>query len=396
MRIGIYVDVAKEEQPRGIGFHILHLLKGLSAVDGTNEYFLYYREDLWGKSHGFPHCPDEANFRSRPVRFPRNWDSNHPSLWWKHYLPRVVAKDRIDVFHGPNHFLPVLPHRRTVVTVHDVAYFKMELYTPGVTALLREWTRRALEQAGAVIAISQNTQRDVEELGVEPSRIRLIYGGGNVANEDEIQYDRRDELRRQFQLPEKYILFVGTIHPRKNVPFLLRSFHKLKREKGLPHKLVLAGKPDAAANDVQELIRELQLEGDTIITGYVEDWHIPLLYKMADVFVLPTLYEGFTLVTLEAMSYGTPVISTDTSSIREGVGDAGLLVPVNDVDALAKAIEDVLFQPGLAAEMVAKGHEQARKFSWRKCAEQTCHLYEELGGSRRGASPAPDRTAVAR
>jgi glycosyltransferase involved in cell wall biosynthesis len=188
---------------------------------------------------------------------------------------------------------------------------------------------------------------------------------------------------------------VGTIHPRKNVPFLLRSFAKLKRECHVPHKLVLAGRLDSAAGEVRELIAELGIDGDVIITGYVEDWQIPLLYKNADVFVLPTLYEGFTLVTLEAMAYGTPVISTDTSSIREGVGDAGLLVPVNDVEALTTALARVLTDPHLAKEMVAKGYEQARRFTWQQCARETLDTYEELCRTSRPAAKAVAELAIA-
>jgi glycosyltransferase involved in cell wall biosynthesis len=384
VKIGIYVDVAKDKEPRGVGFHVLHLVRALSKVDSSNEYLLYYRRDMWDRTDQFPHCPQAANFSNRPVSFPKNWEGNHPRLWWNHYLPWAIVRDRLDVFHGPNHFLPNVTRAKTIVTIHDLAFFKMELYRDGITAAMRHWTRSALDHADRVIAISQNTRRDIEELGVNPERIRLIYGGGNIQAEGDIQYDRSDELRRLFNLPEKYILFVGTIHPRKNVPFLLRSFAKL-RAQGLAHKLVLAGRPDAAAGEVTALIDELGIAAEVIITGYVEEWQIPLLYKMSDVFVLPTLYEGFTLVTLEAMAYGVPVISTDTSSIREGVGDAGLLVPVNDVDALTTALRRVLTEPGLAERMIADGKMQAEKFSWERCARETLTLYQELndGGYER-------------
>src|SRR5207247_471161 len=134
---------------------------------------------------------------------------------------------------------------------------------------------------------------------------------------------------------DRYILFVGALQPRKNVPFLVRAFAELRRMREIPHKLVLAGPFDVATEEIRGLVREMHLEADVLLTGYLEDWQIPLLYKLADLFVLPTRYEGFTLVTLEAMAYGTPVIATDTSSIREGVGDAALLVAEDDVGGLA-------------------------------------------------------------
>jgi glycosyltransferase involved in cell wall biosynthesis len=377
VRIGIYVDVAKDPEPRGVGFHVLHLLRALSELDSTNEYLLYYQRTLKGGSE-FPHRPNAPNFRNRALLCPQGWDGMYPRIWWKHYLPWIAARDRVDVFHGPSHFVPISDHIKTVVTIHDLAFFRMQLYTEELTRAMRVWTQLALDHATRVIALSRNTQKDIENLGVAESRIRLIYGSGNVIPDDRIRYDRLSDVRSRFGLPERYILFVGTIHPRKNVPFLLRSFAQLRQPAGIPHKLVLAGRLDSAATEVRSLITELGLEDDVIITGYVDEWEIPLLYKMADVFVLPTLYEGFTLVTLEAMSYGVPVISTDTSSIREGVGDAAVLVPVNDVDALTKALRSVLTDPALAERLVREGTTQAARFSWSRCARETLQLYHEV------------------
>jgi glycosyltransferase involved in cell wall biosynthesis len=393
MRIGIYVDVAKEEELRGVGLHVVHLVEQLSRLDRDNEYLLYYQCGLFQSKNIFRHCPPQPNFRRRPVRLPDRWTGDHPTLWWQYYLPLVIAADRLDVFHGPSHFLPRIPSHKSVVSIHDVAPFKMELYSPGHTEAFRIWTMRALQAAGRVIALSKNTQADLEVLGVDPNKIRVIYGGGNIVPEEQIAYPRREELRQQFQLPEHYILFVGTLGLRKNIPFLLRSFAQLKKAGKIPHSLVLAGKKYLAFEEIEVLVRELGIERDVIITGYVDAWQVPLLYKMADLFVLPTLYEGFTLVTLEAMAYGVPLISTDTSSIREGVGDAAVLVPVDDVDALAQAMYSVLTDVELQRTLKERGVLQAQKFSWETCARETLALYQELydstpqsGSRRRGRS----------
>jgi glycosyltransferase involved in cell wall biosynthesis len=378
MRIGIYVDVAKEEELRGVGLHVVNLVEQLGRLDRENDYLLYYHRGLLQPKTIFRHCPPQSNFRLRPVRFPIRWLNRHPRLWWKYYLPLVAAADRVDIFHGPNHFLPALPSRKTVVTIHDVAAFKLDLYGAEFTQAFRHWTMQALEAAGRVIAISQNTRADVEALGVDPNKIRVIYGGGHIVPEGEIAYHRRDELRRQFNLPESYILFVGTLAQRKNVPFLLRSYAQLKKTRQIPHGLVLAGKKFLAFDQIEQLIRELEIERDVIITGYVDAWQIPLLYKMADLFVLPTLYEGFGLILLEAMAYGVPVISTDTSCIREVVGEAGLIVPVDDVPALAQAMLRVLTDAGLRQSLVQRGTVQAQQFTWERCARETLALYQEL------------------
>ncbi len=385
MRIGIYVDVAKEAKPTGIGLHIRNLIQALAELDEENEYLLYYQRGVLRDATGFPHGPRPANFRPRPVRFPMNWTSTHPRLWWDWRLPRVLRRDRVDVFHGPNHFLPAFDRAKSIVTIHDLAYFRMSIAGQG--AMLKNWTRRAMERAGAVIALSENTRRDVESMGVEPARVHVIYGGAHTLPEDQIQYGRARQVREQFQLPEKYILFVGTLQPRKNVPFLLRSYARLKQTDSLPHRLVLAGHRDAAAKEIDELIDKLGIRADVVITGYVDDWQLPLLYKMADLFVLPTYYEGFTLVTLEAMHYGVPVIATDTSSIREGTGEAALLVSVDDDEALAESMRRVLSDGGLRKNLVARGREQSRKFTWQECARATLGLYRTVYEARLPPQP---------
>lgn len=385
MRIGLFVHVVKEARPSGVGFHILNLLEQLGRIDRDNEYLLYYQCGLTERADNFRHCPNAPNFRRRPVRFPSAWFDKYPSLWWKRYLPIVIRRDRLDVFHGPSHLVPASDPARNIVTIHDVALFKMDLYSAAMTQALRQWIRSSLDWSGHVIALSENTRNDLIELGVAPEKLRVIYGGGHVVPDAEIRYDRANDVRQRFGLTGPSVLFVGTLHPRKNVPFLLRAFARLKKEANLPHRLILAGKRDAATAEIEKLIAELGVARDVTITGYVEDWEIPLLYKMADLFVLPTLYEGFTLVTLEAMAYGTPVISTDTSSIREGTGDAAILVPVNDVEALATAMRNVLSDGALRADLIARGAEQAKKFTWEQCARETLALYQEVAsGARNG------------
>lgn len=395
MRIGINIDVARDEAPSGIGLHIRELLEALAAVDGENRYFLYHRRGVVERSAGYE-GPARPNFRPRPVRAPKGWPEDHPTLWWDWYLPWMILRDRLDVFHGPNHFLPACHGARGVVTIHDLAYFRQsDLYPPEVNAVLRAWTLRSLRRASAVVALSENTRADVEALGIPPARVRVIYGGGKIVPEDQIRFDRLGEMTRTLGLPDRFILFVGTINPRKNLPLLLRAFAALKRRGDLPHKLVVAGARGPASGEVDALIEELGLASDVIVTGYVEVWQIPLLYKAADVFVLPSLYEGFTLVTLEAMAYGTPVVATDTSSIREGVGDAASLVMLGDVEGMASAIHAALTDEPLRRAMIARGHRQAGKFTWENCARETLRLYREVGtkslAPRPTAEPVPAR-----
>jgi glycosyltransferase involved in cell wall biosynthesis len=229
-----------------------------------------------------------------------------------------------------------------------------------------------------VIALSENTRRDVEKCGVAPEKIHVIYGGGDVKAEREIAWGRVEELRRERKLPEEFFLYVGAIQPRKNVPLLVRAFAEARRGHGLRQELVLAGPQGAATDEVLKIAGELGIEGQVHLLGYVDDWELPLLYKQATAFVLPTLYEGFTLVTLEAMAYGTPVIVTDTSSIREGVGEAALLVQPNDVLVMADAMNRVVRDSDLRTSCIERGKERAAAFTWEKSAEKTLELYRQV------------------
>jgi len=379
MKIGIYVDVARDEQLTGIGRHIVALIDALSSLDRENSYLLYYPVNPGKENREFGHCPTSSNFRPRPVLFPRNWVQDHPTLWWNYWLPWIIRRDRLDVFHGPNHFLPKKCRAKQIVTIHDLAYFKMDgLYAEATKKALCDWTLKALDRSDKVIALSKNTAQDVQDLGVDPGKIRLIYGGGHVVPDSAINFDRIGEMRTALKLPEKYILFVGTLLPRKNVPFLLRSYAKLKSSGQISHGLVLAGQRDASSGEIDALIHELGIAESVVITGFVEEWHLPLLYKQADLFILPSRYEGFTLVTIEAMAYGVPVVAARTSSVEEGTGDAAWLVELDDVDGLANAIFTLLTDETVRTRQIEAGKKRAELFSWKRCAQETLELYREV------------------
>src|SRR5262245_12240333 len=183
MRIGIYAETARDPKPTGIGLHVRELIRALAAIDNHNTYLLYYPAGRGAAADSLPGLQLGHNFRLRPVRFPSNWHATRPRLWWQWYLPWVLRRDEIDVFHGPNHF--AAPYRRgsVVVTVHDLAYFHMAVHGQGQDDMLRHWTRQALRWADGVIALSENTRRDVEALDVPAEKVRVIYGGGHVTPE---------------------------------------------------------------------------------------------------------------------------------------------------------------------------------------------------------------------
>jgi glycosyltransferase involved in cell wall biosynthesis len=378
LNIGIYIQTAVSDNPRGIGLHTQNLVRELINLDSENQYYLYFPTRLMNGRSQFPRELTSENVHFRPIRFPQNWAGTRPRLWWDYWLPFQMRRDRLDVYHGPSHFLPALRETARVITIHDVAFFNVgELYGSGTTEALRQWTLTSLERADRVIALSQNTASDVKDLGVGADRIRTIYGGGNLIPEESIRFERLQEIRCRYGLPLRYILCVGTLHPRKNVGFILRAFAEYRKIDN-NCKLVLVGLLGSAAQEVLAIVRELDLGSDVVITGYVESWELPLIYRAAETFVLPSSYEGFGMTVIEAMAYGVPVIAADTSCLSEVVGDAAILVPQNDVPALTTALTRVVRDASLRETLIEKGKKQCEKFSWRECARKTLDVYREL------------------
>jgi glycosyltransferase involved in cell wall biosynthesis len=378
MRIGVFVDPALDEKPTGIGRHVLCLLEALAEIDRQNEYLLYYPARKDDGREVFPGQAKRPNFRPRSVSFPAGWLYRNPRLWWNWRLPAALRRDRVDVFHGPNHFLPRYAKAPGVVTIHDLAYFHMGVHGPHIDESLRRWTRLALAQAARVIALSEHTAADVRELGFDADRIRVIYGGGNLAPEESIAADRIEELKKTLDLPGRYVLFLGAIQPRKNVPLLVRAFAQLRKEGAIQQRLVLAGPLDSAAEETRRLAADLGVSEDVRFTGYLEPWQVPLIYRLADAFVLPSRYEGFGMVAIEAMHYGAPCIVADTSCLREVTSDAALHAGVETPEELASVMKRLLASEPLRADLIRRGKERAKLFTWRRNAEQTLSVYQEL------------------
>jgi len=236
---------------------------------------------------------------------------------------------------------------------------------------------RFLQAADAVIAISESTRRDAIRLyGMDEEKIRVIYEGVSprfcVASPEAISV-----VRQKHSLPESFILSVGTIEPRKNLTSLLGAYRALKNQ-GAEWKLVIVGKKGWLYEGFFSRLRELGLENEVIFPGFVPDEDLPAFYSAADLFVFPSLYEGFGLPVLEAMACGAPVITSNTSSLPEVAGEAALLVDPTSVEELAGGMRRVLESKELRDELRAKGPKQAAKFRWENAARETLSVYEAV------------------
>jgi len=291
-----------------------------------------------------------------------------------------------DSVHLPNHhlgrygnFLKV-PY---IITVHDlIRYFDMD----GEETLIRSPNRRdrhylnldyeGIRKAMRIIAVSQSTKDDlIHCLDIPDERISVVYEG--------IDHRLfRPVSHRIYNRP--YILFVGTEHPRKNFTTLLKAFSQLKSEPRFKElKLVKVGNAGGQEvdfrNQTMGVVESLNLSNEVIFTDFVPETDLPTYYSGAEVFVLPSLYEGFGFPVLEAMACGCPVITSNTSSLPEVVGEAGIMVDPSATDSLAQAIWQVLTDSELRDNMIRKGLEQSKRFSWEKAAEQTLEVYNKVG-----------------
>ncbi len=297
-----------------------------------------------------------------------------PSRFWLNFsLPlyfRFHHQPHFRSFFAPAHYSPAHLPYPLIVTIHDLAYeyfpnqfLKKDLYK------LRRWTLASLNRAKKVIAVSQHTKQDlVRQYNLDPSKIVVIYNGYN-----RYQFNARAKINplifQKYHLPkDNFLLYLGTIQPRKNIITLVNAFAWLKKHRHYLGKLVIAGNPGWLSQPILDQIRRSPVVQDIFLPGYIEPSDLAGLYKLADLYILPSLYEGFGLPVLEAMACGTPVVVSNTSSLPEVAGQAGVYFRPNHPDDLAQAILQALSTRDRLKHL---GYLQVRKFSWQKTATKT-------------------------
>jgi glycosyltransferase involved in cell wall biosynthesis len=305
------------------------------------------------------------------------------ALWRVFGHPKVDSfLGGVEVYHATNYFLPPTKSARRVLSVHDVAFLAVpDLTSPKVTGIFSRNIRRFVHEADAVLTGSESTKSDlVRFLEVDPAKIRVTP---YAVDEDFVPMApdaAAAYLAKTYGIHGPFLLFVSTLEPRKNVPVLLQAFSRLVRE--LPHRLVLVGAIGWRADAVFETLKRLRLSDRVVHVGYVKSHaELPAFYCAADALVFPTLYEGFGFPILEAMRCGCPVITCRNSSVPEVAGEAALYVDAEDVDGIADSVRRVLKDKGLREMLVARGREQAQRFSWDRCAEMTLAVYRDLAGA---------------
>lgn len=362
------LSLAPTYRGAGIHWYIHNLLLNLALTAQENRYTVFLND------RRFPPHPALILKTSRlPTAQPL------VRIGWEQLVqPFVLWQEKIDLLHSLAFVTPLISPCPAVVTIYDLSFILFpRSFRYGRRLYLALFTRLSARKARRIITISESTKRDVVRWwDVPPEKIDVVYCGVDRAfhplPEKEVAF-----FRQKRGLPERFILFVGTIEPRKNVARLIEAYSLL----GDRHiKLVIGGARGWLYKEVFFRLEELGLTGDVLFPGYIPYEELPLWYNAAELFVYPSLYEGFGLPPLEAMACGTPVITSNVSSLPEVVGEAGLAVDPTDSKGLAEAIHQVLGDETLRQSMRERGLSRAGRFSWAQTARATVEVYQRALG----------------
>ena len=377
MEIGINalkLYASQDYRNAGISNYIRQLTTHLLNCDESNRYTLFTNNLM-------PEWREQT--RHTPTIVTSRLPTAHPIpriAWEQSVLAGHTARDRLDVLHCPLNVIPLAAACPTVLTIHDLTFLRYPRLFPRLKQLyLRLFTRLSAHKASAVVTDSASTRNDVVQmLGVPQEKVHVVYPAAD-ADFSPRSHDEGSAFRNSKGLTNGYVLYVGTLEPRKNVDVLIRAFGRAVKEQALPHRLVLVGGRGWMTQSIQEAIAEAGIGDRLVMPGYVARTELPLWYSGADLFVYPSTYEGFGYPVLEAMSAGTPAITSNSSSLPEITGDAGLLVPPREENQLAAAMAEILTDGSLAASLRKRGLERSASFSWSKSVRTCLNLYQSLG-----------------
>ncbi len=387
MLIGIDASRALRAQRTGTERYALEIIRHLLALPAAQRYQWRLYVDEMPSADTFGEATSQANVSVRLL--PRQ------RLWTHRTLARELRQQRPDLLFVPAHVLPfTVPmllrsgaSPPSVVTIHDLGYhlfpqahsWFQRFYLP----LSTRWSAWA---ADAVVTVSAATSADLQRLyGVDCDKITVVHEAPTLlpVSDDPSANGLEAGSPIYKHLPALYGLYLGTLHPRKNLPRLLQAYAQLRARQTVPWSLVLAGAPGRQATELALLAQRLGIEQFVHFLGYVEERELAALYQGAHLFLFPSLFEGFGLPVLEAQFYGVPVMTANNSSLPEIAGDAALLVDPTDVDALADAMLRLSEDETLRQQLIAAGHENVKRFSWEKAAQETMAVFEKVLGRGR-------------
>jgi glycosyltransferase involved in cell wall biosynthesis len=348
MRIGIDIRSTLKKRT-GIGQYTLNLINHLAQVDCYNSYFLYSKKKIFDRKRKLPRLPGE-NFVHIVDYFHRG--------------PGRAMK-KIDIFHSSSFDLDAPKDSKLVLTIHDVIIKAYPLgHTKDTIETVDRQLRSILQRVDLIIATSHSTKDDLLKwYAVNPQSVHVVYPGVN------------DWIVPESDKKKEYLLFVGTLEPRKNVEGLIRAYSILKKDFGIDNKLVVIGMKGWMYDSVFKLTNELGLKSDIIFKGYVASRELSYWYNKALVFVYPSFYEGFGLPIIEAFKCGAPVITSNVSSCAEVADGAAILIDPDSPQQIARAMADILFDRTLREDLIRKGIERSKEFDWDTSARKILEIF---------------------
>ncbi|MEK7570706.1 MAG: glycosyltransferase family 1 protein [Patescibacteria group bacterium] len=372
MVIGIDANEANVAKKVGISEYAYQLLLQFYRLQPAGITFHIYLKELPREE-----LPTERKGWKYRVLTPKK-------LWtqWRLPLDLYTHFPRPDVFFSMTHYAPRLSPVPTVVAIMDVAYHHFpEAFAKKDLYQLQNWTKYSVEKARRVFAISQSTKNDIiKTYAIPEEKVIVTHLGIKRTVSLTPHVYGMNELKAKYGISDNFVLFVGTLQPRKNIARLIEAFAKVPKKDDL--QLVIVGKKGWLYEDILAAPQKYGVEKEVKFLHFVPDDELNILYAHARCYVLPSLYEGFGLPVLEAMSHNCPVITSNVSSMPEAGGDAALYVDPKDVDDIAKKIEKLVTDNALRKTLIEKGREQIKKFSWEKTARQTLFVLEEVAGQK--------------
>jgi glycosyltransferase involved in cell wall biosynthesis len=366
----------------GIGTYIRNLLRHLARIDATTDYVLLCAPaDM--------HVPPTLGPNFRAVLEP----SPNYSIREQWHVPLVLRREKPDVYHAPHYVLPAAVMSPSVVTIHDCIHLMFPQYLPNRRAYLyaRAVMWAAARRADAILTVSEASKRDILRFfDVKPEKVVVVHNAIDERFWTPPAEEDVARVRERYQLQHGFVLYAGNIKPHKNLVRLIEAFDEIRRGDFEEMKLVIIGDEISKMPALRRAVHQHHLHKHVRFLGYVSDETLAILYRLAAAFVFPSIYEGFGLPPLEAMASGTPVVTSNVSSLPEVTGDAAVLVNPHDTGSIVAGVRRVLSDPAFADQLRQKGPVRAREFSWERSVAKTRDLYERVAtGEWRAGRGAP-------
>lgn len=370
MRIGIDARMYGAEATTGIGAYIKNLTDQLFEIDRKNEYILLMLDPAYSKFQ-------VPNDRVKKIKVKSGWYS-----WSEQFeLPKVLLSQKLDLVHFPHFNIPIFYPKKFILTIHDIT----PKFYPGPNvknSVIRKWGyktvfRTGLKKAKKIISNSNYTKKNLIDFFKTPAqKIETIYLGVDQNFKVTSDPESLKKIKNKFQISKPFIFYVGVWRDHKNLPNLIKAFEITKSEYQLDYQLVLAGQPDPRYPEAKELIEKSNFKSDIILPGFIANNDLPLVYSAASLFILPSFCEGFGLVALESLACGTPVIVSNSTSLPEILADSAIYFNPHNPQEIAKVANQILTDQILYQKLKTRGLEQVKKYSWRKCAQETLAIYQ--------------------